>query len=133
MIRRALLGWIALVLLVSTPSFARAQDVDKPKRPPPPRPIQTTPPPPDVKPAAKPDATYLALPAPLVPGAAFTNGGFGSGGFTNGGLRSNLPVVDNAAPTCRATCAKSRYVCLSNDDPVLCDPQWTQCLAACGR
>ena len=128
--RHVLLGGMLLVVLASSPGLARAQDETKPK-PTPPRLIVQKPIVVEAKPVAKPDTPYVGLPAPLSTGAAFTGGGFTSGGFTNGGLRSNLPVVGDTAPVCRASCAKSRYVCLSSDDPTVCDPAYNQCLAAC--
>ena len=130
--RRLLLGGMSLVLATSTPGLARAQDETKPK-PAPPRLIVPKPVVVEAKPAAKTDTPHYALPAPLAPGAAFGGGGFTSGGLSNGGLRSNLPVVGDTAPVCRATCAKTRYVCLATDDPTICDPALTQCLAACAH
>ena len=75
----------------------------------------------------------LALPAPLAPGAGFANAGFGSGGFASNALRSNLPIAPDAAPLCRATCAKAHYTCLAADDPSECSPRWAVCVAGCGR
>jgi hypothetical protein len=130
MIRRALISGLMLVL-ASAPSLARAQDDDRPKRPPPPRPPVQTPVVPAAKAAPRPDAPSPLLAAPLTNGTAFAGRGFQSGGLADGGLRSNLPVISDGAGVCRASCAKTRYTCLATDDPVLCDPQWTQCLTTC--
>ncbi len=132
MIRRAFMGGL-LLALASAPLCAHAQDETKPKRPPTPRPLVQAVVVPTAKPAPNPGTTYLALPALLSPGASFTGSGFGSGRLASGGLRSNLPVIGDPAPICRATCAKTRYVCLSTADATDCDPRWTQCVADCAR
>lgn len=131
MIRRVMLRGLLSALLMGAPSLARAQDETKPK-PAPVRPRVQKPAPVEVKAAPKPEAAYLALPPPLAPGGAFTSAGFGLKGLSAGGLQSNLPVITDAGAVCRASCAKSRYVCLAIDDAVVCDPAWSQCLSACG-
>jgi hypothetical protein len=43
-----------------------------------------------------------------------------------------IAVTDPVAE-CRATCAKSHFFCLQDQDEDTCSPTWTQCRAACER
>lgn len=131
------LALVGLILTITSPGLALGAD-GKPKSP---RPLAVQPKPVDgaalaamtAKARAKAGPQYLALPGPLSPGTGFANTGFGSGGFANNGLRSNLPIIGDPAPICRAACAKAHYTCLSTDDPVDCNPRWAVCTAGCSR
>lgn len=41
------------------------------------------------------------------------------------------PPVNDALNLCRAACARSRFLCLDQNDAETCDPIWNQCRADC--
>jgi len=48
------------------------------------------------------------------------------------------PPISRPAPTrpsadqCRATCARSYYFCIAENEIEACSPAWAQCRSACG-